>query len=48
MCCKIETTKLIEEVVNRIRQLPEAVRDEAAEMSVSLASKPAEPAHLGG
>jgi hypothetical protein len=39
-------TKLLEEAIKRVRQLPEAVQDEAAEILLSLASKRAEPVHL--
>ena len=38
--------KLLEEAIERVRQLPEAVQDEAAEILLSLASKRAEPVHL--
>lgn len=39
-------TKLLEKAIKRVRQLPEAVQDEAAEILLSLASKRAEPVHL--
>ncbi len=39
-------TKLLEEAIKRVRQLPEAVQDEAAEILLSLASKSAEPVRL--
>jgi predicted transcriptional regulator len=39
-------TKLLEEAIERVRRLPEALQDEAAEILLSLASKCAEPVHL--
>jgi len=39
-------TKLLEEAVKKIRQLPEAVQDEAAEFLLSLVSKSEEPIAL--
>lgn len=39
-------TKLLEEAIKRVRQLPEADQDEAAEILLSLASKRAELVHL--
>jgi predicted transcriptional regulator len=39
-------TKLFEEAIERVRQLPEALQDEAAEILLSLASKCAEPVSL--
>ena len=39
-------TKLLEEAIKRVRQLPEAVQDKAAEILLSLSSKRAEPVHL--
>jgi plasmid stabilization system protein ParE len=46
MCNEVGMTKLLEEAIERVRQLPEAVQDEAAEILLSLASKRAEPVHL--
>jgi predicted transcriptional regulator len=39
-------TKLLEEAIERVRHLPEALQDEAAEILLSLVSKCAEPVHL--
>ena len=39
-------TKLLEEAINRLRQLPEAVQDEAAEILFVVASKRSEPVHV--
>jgi hypothetical protein len=43
---KANMTKLLEEAIKRVRQLPEAVQDEAAEMLLSIVSKCAEPVRL--
>ena len=45
-CYNPNTTKLLEEAIERVRQLPEALQDEAAEILLSLTSKCAEPVHL--
>jgi predicted transcriptional regulator len=39
-------TKLLEEAIERIRQLPEPLQDEAAEILLSLVSKCTEPVRL--
>ncbi len=39
-------TKLLDDAINRVRELPEADQDEAAEILLALASKRAEPVHL--
>jgi hypothetical protein len=39
-------TKMLEEAINKVRELPEADQDEAAEMLLSVASKNAAPAPL--
>ena len=39
-------TKLLEEAIERVRQLPEALQDEGAEILLSLASKCTEPVCL--
>lgn len=39
-------TKMLEEAINKVRELPEAEQDEAAEMLLSVASKTGEPVHL--
>ena len=39
-------TKLLEEAIEKVRQLPEADQDEAAEMLLSVASKKNEPVQL--
>ena len=39
-------TKLLEEAVKKIQQLPEAAQDEAAEILLSLAAKCSEPVQL--
>ena len=39
-------TKLLDEAIERVRRLPEAVQDEAAEILLSLASKCAEPVRI--
>ena len=39
-------TKLLEEAIERVRQLPEAVQDEAAEILISIVSRRAEPVRL--
>ena len=41
-------TRLLEEAIKRVRQLPEAVQDEAAEILLSVTSKCAEPVHIDG
>ena len=46
MCYSRNMTKLLEEAVKKIRQLPEAVQDEAAEILLSLVSKSEEPIAL--
>jgi len=43
---KANMTKLLEEAIERVRQLPEAIQDEAAEILLSVASKCAEPVRL--
>jgi predicted transcriptional regulator len=45
-CYNPNMTKLLEEAIERVRQLPEALQDEAAEILLSLVSKCAEPVHL--
>lgn len=39
-------TKMLEEAIKKVRELPEADQDEAAEMLLSVASKTAEPVLL--
>jgi hypothetical protein len=39
-------TKLLEEAIETVRQLPEPLQDEAAEILISLASKCTEPVRL--
>jgi predicted transcriptional regulator len=39
-------TRLLEEAIKRVRELPEADQDEAAEILLSLASKRAQTVHL--
>jgi len=39
-------TKLLEEAIKKVRELPEADQDEAAEILLSVASKRGEPVHL--
>jgi hypothetical protein len=39
-------TKMLEEAINKVRELPEAEQDEAAEMLLSIASKRGEPVRL--
>jgi predicted transcriptional regulator len=39
-------TRLLEEAIKRVRELPEADQDEAAEILLSLASKRAQAVHL--
>jgi hypothetical protein len=39
-------TKLLEEAIRRVRELPEAIQDQAAEILLSIAAKRAEPVHL--
>ncbi len=39
-------TKMLEEAINKVRELPEAEQDEAAEMLLSVAAKSAEPVRL--
>jgi predicted transcriptional regulator len=39
-------TKLLEEAIKKVRELPEADQDEAAEMLLSVASKSHEPVRL--
>ena len=39
-------TKLLEEAIKKVRELPEADQDEAAEMLLSVASKRTEPVRL--
>ena len=46
MCYKAKMTKLLEEAITIVRQLPEAVQDEVAEILLSLASKRTEPVRL--
>ena len=38
--------KLLEEAIAKVRELPEAVQEEAAEMLLSVASKAREPVRL--
>jgi predicted transcriptional regulator len=45
-CYNANMTKLLEEAIERVRQLPEALQDEAAEILLSLASKCTEPVSL--
>lgn len=39
-------SKLLEDAIKRVRQLPESDQDEAAEMLLSVASRRSEPIHL--
>jgi hypothetical protein len=39
-------TKMLDEAIKKVRQLPEADQDEAAEMLLSVASKKSEPVQL--
>jgi predicted transcriptional regulator len=39
-------TKLLEDAIKKVRALPEADQDEAAEMLLSIASRNAEPVRL--
>jgi len=39
-------TKLLEEAIKKVRELPEADQDEAAEILLSVASKRGEPVRL--
>jgi predicted transcriptional regulator len=39
-------TKLLEEAIKKVRELPEADQDEAAEMLLSVAAKHTEPVQL--
>jgi hypothetical protein len=39
-------TKLFDEAIKRVRELPEAIQNEAAEILFAVASKRAEPVHL--
>ena len=39
-------TKMLEEAINKVRELPEAEQNEAAEMLLSVASKRGEPVRL--
>jgi predicted transcriptional regulator len=39
-------TKMLEEAIKKVRELPEADQDEAAEMLLSVASKKREPVQL--
>jgi predicted transcriptional regulator len=39
-------TKLLEDAIKKVRELPEADQDEAAEMLLSIASRNAEPVRL--
>jgi hypothetical protein len=39
-------TKLLEEAIKKVRELPEAEQDEAAEMLLSVAAKAAAPVRL--
>jgi len=41
-------TKMLEEAIKKVRELPEAEQDEAAEMLLSVAAKNDEPVHLDG
>jgi hypothetical protein len=43
---EVTMTKLLQEAIERVLQLPEAVQDEAAEILLSVASKRAEPVYL--
>lgn len=40
-------SKLLEDAIKKVRELPEFDQDEAAEMLLSVASGRAEPVHLG-
>ena len=42
----IPMSKLLEEAINKVRELPEAEQDEAAEMLLSVASKKGAPVKL--
>ena len=39
-------TKMLEEAIKKVRELPEAEQNEAAEMLLSVAAKNDEPVHL--
>jgi hypothetical protein len=39
-------TKMLEEAIKKVRELPEAEQDEAAEMLLSVAAKSGEPVRL--
>jgi len=39
-------TKMLEEAIKKVRELPEAEQNEAAEMLLSVAAKSDEPVHL--
>ena len=39
-------TKLFDEAIKRVRKLPEAIQNEAAEILFAVAAKRAEPVHL--
>jgi len=39
-------SKLLEDAIKKVRELPESDQDEAAEMLLSVASRHAEPVHL--
>ena len=40
-------TKLLEDAIKKVRELPEALQDEAAKMLLSVASRQAKPVRLG-
>jgi hypothetical protein len=42
----VNMSKLLEEAINKVRELPEAEQDEAAEMLLSVASKKGGPIEL--
>ena len=39
-------SKLLEDAIKKVRELPESDQDEAAEMLLSVASRRAQPVHL--
>ena len=46
MCYSDSMSKLLEEAIKKVRELPEAEQDEAAEMLLAIASKRYEPVKL--
>jgi ABC-type nitrate/sulfonate/bicarbonate transport system substrate-binding protein len=46
MCYNDNISKLLEEAIKKVRELPEAEQDEAAEMLLAVASKRYEPVEL--